>query len=143
MRQLTNSPEDDDSIALSPDGSTLAFMSERSGKRELWTMPAIGGPARQITHDQSPKFWPRWSPDGENIAFQAADNNSSNLSLWIVPAQGGKAKQIIVAKEVYQPLWAPDGHTLFSIGTVSHWGLWRFPIAGGPPRAPDGSRLQG
>ena len=144
MRQLTNSPEDDDSKALSPDGSTLAFVSERNGWRDIWTIPASGGPARQITNNQVTKFWPRWSPDGQNLAFSGPDSNSSNLSLWIVPALGGKVKQIAIAKELYVSLWWPDGQSLLSIGNVAdHWGLWRFPITGGDPMPLTGPNFKG
>ncbi|MCH8957392.1 hypothetical protein IIA28_19070, partial [candidate division KSB1 bacterium] len=51
----------------------------------------------------------------------------------IVPAQGGKAKQITEVKQVFFPLWWPDGQSLVSIGIVSHYDMWRFPIADGAP----------
>ena len=134
LRQLTNAPEDDGSVGLSPDGNTLAFVSDRSGNREVWTMPVTGGPARQLTTDGFPKFWARWSPDGQTIAFTASDSNS-NLDFWIVPAQGGETRQITTTGFVFYSAWWPDGESLVSAGTVSHNGLWRFPIAGGDPVA--------
>ncbi len=144
LRQLTNAPEDDGSIGLSPDGRTLVYVSESSGKREIRTIPATGGATRQMTHDESPKFWPRWSPDGQSIAYQAGDINS-NLNFWIVPVQGGEARQITNVKEVYYPLWWPDGQSLVSVGEVAgHWGMWRFPVAGGEPErlATSGARVE-
>ncbi len=98
-------------------------------------MPVTGGPARQLTTDEFSKFWPRWSPDGQTIAFHASDSNS-NLFFWIVPAQGGETKQVTATTgDVFYPLWWPDGQSLVSSGLVSHNGLWRFPIAGGDPEA--------
>ena len=148
-RQNITRPRRDDrtgrpygSIGLSPDGNTLAFVSERSGKREIWTMPVTGGPARQLTTDELPKFWPRWSPDGQKIAFHAGDSNS-NLNLWIVPARGGEAKQITNVQEVYYPLWWRDGQSLVSTSTVGHWALWRFPVSGGDPVPLTGADFNG
>jgi dipeptidyl aminopeptidase/acylaminoacyl peptidase len=49
--QVTTDPADDASPAWSPDGTTLAFSSIRSGNLDIWTIPAAGGTATQITTD--------------------------------------------------------------------------------------------
>ena len=128
LRQLTTTPEDDDSPLSSPDGTTLAFISGRSGKREIWTMSATGGPARQITNDQSPKWWPTWSPDGQKLAYVCQDS-SSKLNLCVVSVQGGEPKLVATGPgNAFDVLWWPDGKSLV---TRYSRGLRRFPISGG------------
>ncbi len=135
LRQLTTAPENDSSIRLSPDGSTIAFRSLRNGNSEIWTMPATGGPAQQITHDQAPKYWPRWSPDGQTLAYVAQDS-LSKLDLWLIPAQGGEAKQLTKTQEdLFNILWWPDGQSLVTTSWKPHdiARILRFAITGGPP----------
>jgi dipeptidyl aminopeptidase/acylaminoacyl peptidase len=68
-RPFTSGPNTDNSPRWSPDGATLAFVSDRSGKRQIWTMPAHGGEARQLTFLKNGASTAVWSPDGQWIAF--------------------------------------------------------------------------
>lgn len=52
--RITNHPSDETRSAWSPDGATIAFESSRDGYRNIWTMPATGGAATQITFGESP-----------------------------------------------------------------------------------------
>ncbi|QPC84933.1 S9 family peptidase [Phototrophicus methaneseepsis] len=70
-RQLTY---DDSSSApeWSPDGKSIAFLSGRSGKPQIYLLPTDGGEARQITDFmQGIAGGPTWSPDGKSLAFTA------------------------------------------------------------------------
>ena len=55
----------------SPDGTKLAFLSNRSGKNQIWLMDLAGGEARQLTKHEEPVAEPVWSPDGSKLAFVA------------------------------------------------------------------------
>lgn len=55
--------------AWSPDGNQIAFLSTRSGSRQVWVIPAHGGEARQVTAVQGVVGRPVWSPDGRRLAF--------------------------------------------------------------------------
>ena len=58
---------------LSPDGSRVAFLSDRSGSAEVWTVPSTGGRPQRLTWlDGAPVDPPRWSPDGSRLVFAAA-----------------------------------------------------------------------
>ena len=72
MRNLTNtSGVHDKWPAWSPDGSRIAFISDKSGEEEIWVVPQSGsGAAEQITSgDKAFLSRPKWSPDGKSIAL--------------------------------------------------------------------------
>ena len=72
IRRLTFSDSTNSSPAISPDGSTVAFMSTRAEKPQLWLLPLGGGEPRQLTRlEQGVGSGPAWSPDGSKIAFTA------------------------------------------------------------------------
>jgi len=65
----------------SPDGSRLAFSSNRSGRYEIWTVAADGSNPRQVTDGPGDKTWPAWSPDGARILFSHTQGGRAGLSL--------------------------------------------------------------
>ncbi|KGQ20082.1 Acylaminoacyl-peptidase [Lysobacter dokdonensis DS-58] len=75
--QLTHTPKKDESRPQwSPDGKSIAFLSDRGGeeaKTQVWLMPAQGGQARRITRFGEDISDFVWSPDGKRIAFIARD----------------------------------------------------------------------
>jgi Tol biopolymer transport system component len=72
----------------SPDGSRLAFSSNRTGRYEIWTVAADGSGARQVTDGPGEKTWPTWSPDGKRILFTHTQSGRSGVSL--VSIEGGE-----------------------------------------------------
>src|SRR4051794_24647707 len=71
--QLTRAPGRDDTPRWSPDGKTLAFLSDRSGKAQVWLLPRDGGEPRKLTDHVTAVSDMAWSPDGKTLAFLAAD----------------------------------------------------------------------
>lgn len=59
----------------SPDGARLAFISDRDGDWDLYTMDADGGNVEQLTNDVAFDTSPIWSPDGATILFQPQDRD--------------------------------------------------------------------
>lgn len=59
----------DRSPRFSPDGSRLAFISNRSGKNQIWVLDMKGGEARELTHGDDGAGQFEWSPDGKHLVF--------------------------------------------------------------------------
>jgi len=69
--KFTNGPRSDKSPRWSPDGSKLAFVSDRDGSNQIWVIGSGGGEAHKITSLKSAPKEITWSPDGSKIAFAA------------------------------------------------------------------------
>jgi dipeptidyl aminopeptidase/acylaminoacyl peptidase len=87
LTRLTHSPGPDFDPSWSPDGTRIAFRSERSGEPEIWVMNADGAEQRRLAAGLSPA----WSPDGSLIAFAGA---SGSLSLIRPDGTGLRAAMV-------------------------------------------------
>ena len=94
--RLTNDATDDREPDFSPDGSFIAFRSDRAGGG-VYVMPALGGNARLIAEGGRR---PRFSPDGSRIAFwtgpwlSGAGARGPGYSVFTVPANGGQPTRV-------------------------------------------------
>jgi TolB protein len=77
---------------ISPDGSTVVFMSKRSGNWEIYSVGIDGGPIKALTSDPSSDGLPTWSPDGQKIAFVA--NRDGEWSVWDMDPDGGNQRRL-------------------------------------------------
>ena len=106
------STANDSAPRFSPDGQRLAFVSARGGSRQIWVTAADGSDARQLTnldHDRWPDY-PRWSPDGREIAFNVPLAGGS-YEVYIVDADSGVARPWSAAGCC--PEWSADGQYLY------------------------------
>ncbi len=74
VRQFTYGPKADTSPRWSPDGQTLAFVSNRGDKAQIYLIDLAGGEARPLTAMRAGASSPVWSPDGKRLAFLAPVN---------------------------------------------------------------------
>jgi Tol biopolymer transport system component len=81
--------------ALSPDGRSVAFVSNRDGHFNIYVGLISGGRLVQVTNDPNLKARPAWSPDGTTIAY-ARLNPSGIWDIWEVAALGGTARRLIL-----------------------------------------------
>jgi TolB protein len=113
VRQLTEDPGMDGFPAFSPDGSKIAFMSERDGIADIWLMDADGSNQVPLTADETDSlddYHPTWSPEGSKIAFvRGKTPPGSNGKLWVMDADGSNAHVLLDAPLVFFPSWSPDG----------------------------------
>jgi eukaryotic-like serine/threonine-protein kinase len=95
--------------SLSPDGRSIAFISNRDGHFNIYVTLLHGGNLVEVTHDADLKRAPSWSPDGATLAY-AQLNESGVWDIWEVPALGGTPRRVIL--NAADPTWSPDGHSL-------------------------------
>ena len=107
LKQLTDGAARDRNVSYSPDGKWLSYISDQSGREELYVVPIDGStPAQKITDIDALKFGYNWSPDSKEIAFAASDNNLRKVTV--------ATKQVITLDNSKyggfgNPVWSPDG----------------------------------
>jgi Tol biopolymer transport system component len=117
--------------ALSPDGSQLAFISDRSGHPELWIARWDGSHLRRLTSFRSAAIaYPVWSPDGTQISLSVSSRGS--YAVWKVSAAGDSLQKLI--EPGWCASWSRDGRWLY-YSAPSHLSprIFRVPAAGGAP----------
>lgn len=82
VSQLTTDPASDVMPKLSPDGTRVAFASNRSGNWDIFVIPIAGGRAIQITTDGADEIHPSWSPDGTQLVFSRMGQVSGQWEMW-------------------------------------------------------------
>ena len=99
---------------ISPDGKQVAFVvsepdiEANRNRTHIWITPFDGGKPRKFISGQGADFHPRWSPDGDRIAFVSTRGGSSQI--WIIPSSGGEAVQLTdISSGAHGPVWSPDG----------------------------------
>ncbi|HEY7059317.1 MAG TPA: protein kinase [Vicinamibacterales bacterium] len=95
--------------ALSPDGGMVAYVVEtHDGRVDLYVGRVKGGARVRLTNDEALEGSPRFSPDGERIAFSR--RSASGLEIRVIPALGGDVSATISGAT--SPAWSPDGKEL-------------------------------
>jgi dipeptidyl aminopeptidase/acylaminoacyl peptidase len=137
-RQLTAAPARDTGPRWSPDGTQIAFVSDRGGEKQVWVIRVDGGEARALTSGKRSPADLAWSPDGRWLAFvgkpDAAGRDESDVRVisrlrykqdgegfwdgrwkhvFVVPASGGDISQVTQGDfDHLTPAWSPDGASL-------------------------------
>ncbi len=108
---------------VSPDGRWIAYVQgtvdfeANKVVKHIWLVRAEGGEPKQLTAGNGSDSRPRWSPDGESIAFISARGGKSQV--WIIPVHGGEARQLTsISTEADGVTWARKGDALLFTSQV-------------------------
>ena len=120
-------------VDISPDGSTIIF--DMLG--DIYAIPAKGGKATPITEGMAWNMQPRFSPDGNQIAFISDRDGGDNL--WVMDSNGNNAYQVSKEKKnlVHTPNWSPDGNYIatkrgfVSSRSIAAGEIWLYHKSGG------------
>lgn len=97
--------------------SSIAFVSDRTGQREVWLMDYDGSSQRQISRDRLMTLNPSFSPDGERLAYTAFTKQSSDL--YVINRRGGGRARIPTGVNLNtSPAFSPDGKEIAFVGSV-------------------------
>ena len=138
-KQLTNGQEwDDTDPQWSPDGTSLAFVSDRSGKAyedsrdtDVWTIPSHGGPLTKISDHTEADASPRFSPDGKTIAFLGSTRQRQHPKIYLAPSTGGAPSRLAVDGLdllIANLQWSGANSLLFESGTHGTNAVYRVDL---------------
>jgi len=123
VRRLTDDPALDLFPVFSPDGSKIAFTSDRAATVDIWVMDADGSNLVRLTefeNDSLDDYHPTWSPDGERIAFVRGQvPPGADGKLWVIDADGSNGHVLLDTPLASFPMWSPDGTRI-----TFHTGDW-------------------
>ena len=152
---ITNNAASDSAPAWSPDGSKIAFQTNRDGNNEIYTMNVDGSNPVNLTNDAGSDIFPSWSPDGTKIVFTSS--RDGNNEIYSMNANG--SNQVNLSNDAgsdTSPRWSPDGSKIaFSTGRDGNNEIYTMNAngssptnlsnnaasEGGPAWSPDGSKI--
>jgi dipeptidyl aminopeptidase/acylaminoacyl peptidase len=139
VRPLTFSGKSDSDPRWSPDGTSIAFVSDRDGTPQLYRLPMRGGDAEKLTDRQEAVGAFRWSPDGTRVALLMAepkpdaqqkrerdkddsrvvDKDTRRARVWILDLASRTLKQVTSGSwQIAQIEWLPSGDRLVAAATA-------------------------
>ncbi len=145
-RQLTTGNHYEHSIAWSPNGREIAFVSNREENEDqffnydLFTLDVATLAIRRLTATENIEYKPRWSPDGRMLVYQGCKRGLTDLEttmedthIWTINAGGTNRRELVVMdKRQGEPNWSPEGDAIyFTAQDRGHVRLYRARLGGG------------
>ncbi|MFC7538013.1 amidohydrolase family protein [Sphingomonas sp. GCM10030256] len=120
----------------SPDGTRIAFVSDRAGGDNIWIMDANGANAKQLTKEDFRLLnQPSWSPDGRYIVAKKHFTTARSLGtgeVWLYHVDGGGGVQLVkrvdekYQKELGEPTFAADGKSIYFTRNITPGGTFQY-----------------
>jgi eukaryotic-like serine/threonine-protein kinase len=114
-------------LALSPDGSRIAFVASLEGQSRIWVRPLDALSATPLAGTEGASS-PFWSPDGAFLGFFA------ETKLKTIAVAGFPAQTVCPTAGANSGAWGPTGTILFTQAFSPKDGLYSVPASGGEPR---------
>ncbi len=124
--RLTSTPAVESDPHFSPDGTLIAFTSNRSGSNAVYTVSVEGGTPKRLTWHPSDSRARGWTPDGKKVLYASSRETAptSINRLWTIPYQGGNPS-MLTSQWGFDGSFAPDGNQII-IDKMSRWDIeWR------------------
>jgi Tol biopolymer transport system component len=148
-------------VAVSPDGSRIAFEGLASGNGDIYVVRSDGSGLRQLTDDPATDQFPQWSPDGTTIVYdnagareEADAQYSPTAEIWTTAADGSGSQTRLTTNDVADssPAFSSDGTriafyrngslwTMSATGSNQRWLAWDGAGGWTPRWSPDGTRI--
>jgi TolB protein len=131
VARLTTDPAIDTAPSFSPDGSKIAFESDRGGSQQIYVMNADGSDQHRISFEAGRNGTPVWSPRGDLIAF--SNQSGDSFHVGVMHTDGSGARIISNGWEDEGPTWAPNGRVLMFTRTFrgGHGSqIWSIDVTG-------------
>ncbi|MDX1625352.1 MAG: amidohydrolase family protein [Wenzhouxiangellaceae bacterium] len=123
--------------AFSPDGTRIAFISDRGGAENVWIMDADGESPEQVTDERAQLVHnPAWSPDGEFLAARKGYVSARSIpagSIWMYHRSGGSGLELVERlhgessqKNIAEPSFSPDGRYVYFSQDVTPGTVWQY-----------------
>lgn len=160
-RQLTHNEAEDWHPEVSPDGTRIAFMSNRDGNNEIYVMNRDGSDQKRLTFSEDEKDWyPSWSPDGAELLVSSSKDEGEERRVYRMKADGSDKRTVVkngaqaawlkladkkaidfpLPQEHYTIAYGSNGISLTNVGGTSQVKLTEGDH-GYPAWSPDGKQL--
>ncbi|MEM7356251.1 MAG: amidohydrolase, partial [Acidobacteriota bacterium] len=122
---------------FSPDGTEVAFVSDRGGANNLWILPLDGGEPRAVTSEKEHLVHnPFWSPDGDYLIAKKDFTSTRSIAageIWLFHTGGGGGLQITERpfgprdqKTMAEPSFSPNGRFIYYSQDTTPGQVWQY-----------------
>jgi TolB protein len=117
LTRITTGPQQDITPALSPDGSKIAFASNRDGQWDIYILDLVSGETLQFTDTRAYDGNPTWSPDGLWLAYESLQLDNLDIFIQDIAKTSGPLPLTNNSSADFSPNWSGEGR---KIGYVSN-----------------------
>jgi TolB protein len=119
LTRLTYGPWDDITPAISPDGQTVAFSSNRSGYWDIYLLDLDSGGITRLTDTLEYEASPAWSPDNKWLVYEAYVKDNLEIKIQSVVTHEDTIQLTNSPAADFSPAWSPDGRQIVFVSNQS------------------------